>query len=121
MIDLVVVTDEIVQLKKGAPVMSQGERAEVVASCSSVDAVLLDTPWVPPLAYLAAHHIDFIIGDEDCRLLYAEAVAAGKFKVIPKTEGAASRLSRDHEEEEAWSWGERGGMREASSRMVYRI
>lgn len=67
--------------------MRQHERAAVVAACRYVDHILLDCDWTPTLSYLDSHGIDVLTGDEQDEELNMEVTNAGRFRLLPRTEG----------------------------------
>ncbi|KAG8469402.1 hypothetical protein KFE25_005857 [Diacronema lutheri] len=91
--------DESVTRLKGAPLMSEDERAAAVAGCRWVDEVVRRVPYVMDDAYVRAlldeHKIDFILhGDDPCivdgRDVYEVAIRLGKYRTVPRTEGIST-------------------------------
>ena len=104
-----VCTDADTLYHKGKTVMPQKERIESVRQCRWVDEVIENTPWVPTVAFLDEHEIDFVAHDaipyasEDSEDVYAEVKNAGRFAETQRTEGVSTsdlilRIIRDYNE-----------------------
>jgi len=81
---------------KGPPVMNEQERLATVRACKWVDEVVFDTPYDPSLELLIKLNCDFCVhGDDlsttaDGRDAYADVKAAGRMKVVKRTEGVST-------------------------------
>lgn len=91
--------DESTTRCKGAPLMSEDERAAAVAGCRWVDQVVCNVPYVMDDEYVAKmleeHRIDYIVhGDDPCivdgRDVYEVAKKLGKYRNISYTEGIST-------------------------------
>ena len=92
-------SDEEIEQNKGPPVMKFAERLEVLQSCKWVDEVVTGVPYNVS-AYMDniinKHNCDFIVHGDDPSLnadgtdAYAAIKAAGRFRMIKRTEGIST-------------------------------
>jgi len=85
-------SDDEIKKHKGIPVIPYEERVAVVSACKWVDEVVLDAPYETVLATLYKWNIDFCVHGEDISTTadgtdsFTEVKAAGKFKLIKRTD-----------------------------------
>lgn len=81
---------------KGPPVMNEEERLATVRACKWVDEVVFDTPYDPSIELLDKVNADFCVhGDDisttaDGKDAYAEVKAAGRMRIVKRTEGVST-------------------------------
>lgn len=85
-----VLSDEVVEAYKRRPIMSLDERTSVIRSCRYVDEVIPGAPDRVTIDFLDSHGIAFIVHGDDIVLsstnhVYAEVAAAGRLRLIPRT------------------------------------
>jgi len=92
-------SDETIKECKGAPIMSEQERLNMVQSCKFVDEVIPGCPYVMNEEYLndviQKYSIDYVVhGDDPCIVngkdVYESAKKTGKYRIIPRTEGVST-------------------------------
>ena len=103
-------SDDEIAINKAPPVMKQAERYALLDHIKWIDEVIYDVPYSPTLELLEKHNIDFVIHGDDMPLnsegkcAYDEIIAAGKMKIIKRTEGVSTTdlvgrillLSKEH-------------------------
>lgn len=91
--------DESVTRCKGAPILTEEERAVAVEGCRWVDQVVRRVPYVMDEAYvrqiLDEYEIDYIVhGDDPCFVdginVFEVAIRLGRFRTFPRTEGVST-------------------------------
>jgi cytidyltransferase-like protein len=90
-----VLSDETAAAYKRRPIMTLAERVAVIAACRHVDEVLPDAPDRPTADFLAEHDLALVVhgddlGDEAAAELYGPAVATGRLRLVPYTEGVST-------------------------------
>mmetsp|Transcript_23345 Transcript_23345/g.58377 ORF Transcript_23345/g.58377 Transcript_23345/m.58377 type:complete len:420 (-) Transcript_23345:41-1300(-) len=89
-------SDAEIGRNKGPTVFNNEERMATVRACKWVDEVVFDVPYSPTLELLEAHNIDYAVhGDDmptntDGTSAYGAVQAAGKLKIIKRTEGVST-------------------------------
>lgn len=89
-------SDEDIAKNKGPPVTLEHERYAIVRACRWVDEVVEAAPYHTTLETLEKYNCDFCVHGDDIVTdangidTYAEVKSAGKFKVIPRTEGVST-------------------------------
>jgi ethanolamine-phosphate cytidylyltransferase len=82
--------------QKGPPVMSDDERAQMVASCKWVDEVAIIPEYLIDVALLDSLRLDFCAHGDDLPIrtdgtgMFHEAIAHGRFRMIQRTEGVST-------------------------------
>lgn len=103
-------SNEEIERSKGPPVMKQDERYGLLEHIKWIDEIAYDVPYCPSLGTLENVRADFVIhGDDipynsDGRCAYDEIIAAGKLRIIKRTEGVSTTdivgrlllLTREH-------------------------
>jgi ethanolamine-phosphate cytidylyltransferase len=103
-------SNEEIEKQKGPPVMNQEERYELLKHIKWIDEIAYDVPYCPSLDTLKKVEADFVIHGDDIpynsegRCAYDEIIAAGKLKIIKRTEGVSTTdivgrlllLTREH-------------------------
>lgn len=99
-----------IESQKGPPVMHQDERYELLKHIKWIDEIAYDVPYCPSLDTLKGVNADFVVHGDDIpfnsegRCAYDEIIAAGKLKIIKRTEGVSTTdivgrlllLTREH-------------------------
>jgi len=89
-------TDEEIEKNKGPPVMRNMERMALVAAVKWVDELVYDTPYSAKLPFLDSLDIDFCVHGDDMAIAadgtdaYGEVKAAGRIRIIKRTEGVST-------------------------------
>jgi ethanolamine-phosphate cytidylyltransferase len=89
-------SEKEIRKHKGPPVMSDEERLATVRACKWVDEVVFDTPYDPSLELLVKLNCDYCVhGDDisttaDGKDAFAELKAAGRMKIVKRTEGVST-------------------------------
>ena len=89
-------TDAEIERNKGPPVMRDAERIALVAAVKWVDELIFDTPYSATLPFLDAIDCEYCVHGDDISInadgtdAYAEAKAAGRMKVVKRTEGVST-------------------------------
>jgi choline-phosphate cytidylyltransferase len=88
--------DKDTHARKGMTVNTEEERIENLKCCKFVDEVISPAPWIPSLAFLDEHDIDYICHDDipyktaECDDAYAEVKKAGRFLPTQRTDGIST-------------------------------
>jgi ethanolamine-phosphate cytidylyltransferase len=89
-------SDEDISKNKGPPVTTEKERYAIVRACRWVDEVVEAAPYHTTLETLEKYNCDFCVHGDDIVTdsngvdTYAQVKEAGKFKIIPRTEGVST-------------------------------
>ena len=89
-------SDEEIAINKAPSVMKEKERYSLLDHIKWIDEVIYDVPYSPTLDLLKKHDIDYVIHGDDMPLnsegkcAYDEIIAAGKMKIIKRTEGVST-------------------------------
>ncbi len=103
-------SNEEIERSKGPPVMKQEERYGLLEHIKWIDEIEYDVPYCPSLGTLEKVSADFVIHGDDIpynsegRCAYDEIIAAGKLRIIKRTEGVSTTdivgrlllLTREH-------------------------
>lgn len=87
-------SDAEIRLNKGPPVMNEEERYAAVRACQWADEVVEDAPYTTSLEVMDKYNCDFCVHGDDIVIgadgqdTYGKVKAAGRFKTIPRTQGA---------------------------------
>ena len=106
-------TDKEIEANKGPPVMRDAERLALVCAVKWVDELIFDTPYSATLPFLDSIDADYVVHGDDISInadgtdAYGEARAAGRLKIIKRTEGVSTTdlvgrlllLTRSHHED----------------------
>lgn len=88
--------DDEITRAKGPPLFHNEERLFLVEACKWVDEVIFGLPYTTQLSDLIKYDIDFVLHGEDISIdangrdSYEAIKAAGKFKLIKRTEGVST-------------------------------
>lgn len=90
-----VCSDDDVAQYKSAPIMSLAERAEIVAACRYVDAVILNAPPYVSREWIREHDIDFVVAggdylEDSLASYYRQPEEAGILRQAAYTKGISS-------------------------------
>lgn len=92
-----VIADDEIRRCKGPPVMSQDERAEMIRACKWVDDVIVGVEYYVTPDILDRVQCDYVAHGDDIAIrkdtgtdAYADVRAAGKLKIIKRTEGVST-------------------------------
>ena len=84
-------TDVELEANKGPPVMRDAERLALIAAVKWVDELVFDTPYTPTMEFLDSIDADFVVhGDDISGDTYTQAQAAGRLKIVKRTEGVST-------------------------------
>ena len=84
-------TDVEIEANKGPPVMRDAERLALIAAVKWVDELVFDTPYTPTMEFLDSIDADFVVhGDDITGDTYTQAQAAGRLKIVKRTEGVST-------------------------------
>lgn len=89
-------TDVEIEKNKGPPVMRDAERLALVSAVKWVDELVFDTPYSATLQFLDSIDADYVVHGDDISInadgtdAYGEARAAGRLKIIKRTEGVST-------------------------------
>ena len=83
-------SDKTVKEYKCTPVLTMGERAEVIKACRYVDKVILDAPAIIDESYIKEHDIDLVLHAHDenekkYNEMYKNVIKLNKFKDLNTT------------------------------------
>ena len=104
--------DAEIERNKGPPVMRDDERLALVSAVKWVDELIFDTPYSMSLPFLDSIDAEYVVHGDDISInadgtdAYAAARAAGRMKVVKRTEGVSTTdlvgrlllLTRSHHE-----------------------
>jgi len=100
-------SDVEIEVNKGPPVMHDDERLALVSAVKWVDELVFDTPYTPTMEFLDSIDCDYVVhGDDLSGGTYDLVQAAGRLKVVKRTEGVSTTdlvgrlllLTRSHHE-----------------------
>jgi len=89
-------SDACIKANKGPPVMSQEERYSLLQHMKWADKIAFDVPYSPSCALLDKVGADFCIHGDDMPVssdgtgTYDEVIAAGRLRIIKRTEGVST-------------------------------
>lgn len=88
-------SDEVVASYKRPPILTMGERLEVVASCRYVDQVVPDAPLEVTAEWLDRHRIDLVAHGDDfdtevLQHMYRVPLERGILRTVPYTASISS-------------------------------
>jgi ethanolamine-phosphate cytidylyltransferase len=89
-------SDEEIERNKAKPIMKEAERYALLKHIKWIDEIIYDAPYTPTLEFTNKHKIDFVIHGDDLpmnsegKCAYEDMIAAGKFKMIRRTEGVST-------------------------------
>ncbi len=88
-------SDEIAESYKRTPILTLGERAEVVAGCRYVDEVIADAPAPLTEEFLREHAIDLVVHGDDfdpvsVEYWYGAAIRLGMFRTVTYSPGIST-------------------------------
>jgi rfaE bifunctional protein nucleotidyltransferase chain/domain len=78
-----VISDKDVKSYKREPIISEEDRAQVVAACSLVDRVIVNSPLILTREFLEKHKIDIVVhGDDDPQTEFFKA-CGDRMRYVP--------------------------------------
>src|SRR5579862_374406 len=89
------ISDDIAAAYKRKPILSQEERAKVMAGCKYVNEIILDAPLTPTKEFLELHNIDFVIHGDDFTeeklyTYFADPMALNIMRITSYTKGIST-------------------------------
>lgn len=89
------IPDDIATAYKRKPILSQEERAKVMAGCKYVDEIIYNAPLAPTQDFLELHNIDFVVhgddfSEEKLYAYFADPMTMNIMRIIPYTKGIST-------------------------------
>jgi len=89
------ISDDVATAYKRKPILSQEERAKVMAGCKYVNEIVLNAPLAPTREFLELHNIDFVIHGDDFTeeklyTYFADPMALDMMRITSYTQGIST-------------------------------